>query len=229
VFRRPGCGGLRLDADLHVTVRGSAELAAAMARAAAAGLADLGITAHARPDADWFDAYVEMVRAAGTMARTRIHCGLELTLFGLDGRIDLSPSVHRRLSRVDYVVLMPAVAGDWRGGSRRPGPQQRAEAVTLAALRAAAGLPVPVVLAAPFPDEAGAETIRALGWACARAGVAIEVTERRRGPSIAVATTLAGAGATLVAGSGARSAADVGRYDHVRAVAEALGPVPRPS
>jgi histidinol phosphatase-like PHP family hydrolase len=230
VFRR-GCGELRLDADLHVTVRGPAELAAAMARAAARGLTDLGITAHARPDADWFDAYVEMVRAAGALARTRIHCGLELTLFGPDGRIDLSPSIHTRLSRVDYVVLMPAVAGNWHDGSGRPGPEQRAQAMTLAALRAAAGLPVPVVLAAPFPDEAGAdpETIRALGWACARAGVAIEVTERHRGPSIAVATTLAGAGATLVAGSGARSAADVGRYDHVRAVAEALGPEPQPS
>jgi hypothetical protein len=101
--------------------------------------------------------------------------------------------------------------------------------MTLAALRAAAGLPVPVVLAAPFPDDVGAETIRALGWACARAGMAIEVTERHRSPSIAVATVLAGAGATLVAASGARSAADVGRYDHVRAVAAALLPRPQPS
>ena len=211
----------RLDTDLHVVPAGvrGADLAAAMARAAAAGLTDLGIAAHARPDPDWFDGYVETVRAAAGVARTTIHCGLEVALLGPDGRTDLSPSLHRGLSRVDYVVLVPAPAADW-GDRARPG--RRAEIVTLAALRAAAGLAVPVVLAAPFPDEAGPDTLHALGWACARAGVAIEVSERRRTPSVPAATVLARAGVRLVAGSGARSAAAIGRWDHVRAVAAAV-------
>ena len=211
----------RLDADLHVVPAGvrGADPAAAMARAAAAGLTDLGIVAHARPDPDWFDGYVQTVRAAAGLARTTIHCGLELALLDPDGRTDLSPGLHIGLSRVDYVVLVPDPAAEW-GDQARPG--RRAETVTLAALRAAAGLPVPVVLAAPFPDEAGPETLHALGRACARAGVAIEVSERRRTPSVPAVTVLARAGARLVAGSGARSAAAIGRWDHVRAVAAAV-------
>lgn len=215
-------GGLRLDADLHVVpaaVRG-ADLAAALARAAASGLAHLGITAHARPDPDWYDRYVQTVRAAAALARTDVHCGLEVALLGPDGRTDLSPGIHAGLSRVDYVVLVPTPAADW--GARR------AEASTLAALRAAADLPVPVVLAASVPDALDPDTLHALGWACARAGVGIEVSERRRSPSVPAATVLARAGASLVAGSGARSAAAIGRWDHVRAVAAALAPVAHP-
>ena len=211
--------GLRLDADLHVVpaaVRG-ADLSAALARAAASGLAHLGITAHARPDPDWFDRYVQTVRAAAALARTEVHCGLEVALLGPDGRTDLSPSLHSGLSRVDYVVLVPAPAA-YRGDI--------AETTTLAALRAAADLSVPVMLAAPFPDELDPDTLHALGWACARAGVGIEVSERRRSPSAAAATVLARAGATLVAGSGARSAAAIGRWDHVRTVAGALAAAP---
>lgn len=217
--------GLRLDADLHVVpaaVRG-ADLAAALARAAASGLAHLGITAHARPDPDWYDRYVQTVRAAAALARTEVHCGLEVALLGPEGRTDLSPSVHRGLSRVDYVLLVPTPAADW--GDR---PRPRAEASTLAALRAAADLPVPVVLAASVPDGLDPDTLHALGWACARAGVCIEVSERRRSPSVPAATVLARAGASLVAGSGARSAAAIGRWDHVRAVAAALAPGAHP-
>jgi hypothetical protein len=216
---------LRLDSDLHVGPAGGrgGDLAAALARAAAGGLAHLGIAAPARPDPDWYDGYVQYVRAAAGVGRPAIHCGLEVTLLGPDGRTDLSPSVHNALSRVDYVVLVPDPDGDWGTGA---GP--RAEASTLAALRAAAGLPVPVLLAGPFPDEAGPDTLHALGWACARAGVAIVVSERRRSPSVLAAVALARAGARLVAGSGARSAGDVGRWDHVRAVAAALAPATAP-
>jgi hypothetical protein len=222
----PWWDGLRLDADLHVVpaaVRG-ADLAAALARAAASGLAHLGITAHVRPDPDWYDRYVQTVRAAAALARTDVHCGLEVALLGPDGRTDLSPSIHKGLSRVDYVVLVPTPAADW---GDRPGP--RAEASTLAALRAAADLPVPVVLAASIADALDPDTLHAVGWACARAGVGIEVSERRRSPSGPAATVLARAGASLVAGSGARSAAAIGRWDHVRAVAAALAPVSHPS
>jgi hypothetical protein len=108
---------------------------------------------------------------------------------------------------VDYVRLVPDLTAY----------------LTLTALDAAAALPVPVVLATPFGADAD---LAAIGRACARAGIAIEVTERRRTPSIAAATALHAAGARLVPGSGARTAADVGRYEHVRAVAAALAPDP---
>jgi hypothetical protein len=216
--------GLPLDADLHVVPAAGrgADLAAALARAAASDLAHLGIVVHPRPDPDWYDAYVQTVRAAAAVARTGVHCGLEVALLGPDGRTDLSPGIRGGLSRVDYVVLAPAPGADWGAG----GPGPRAETITLAALRAAAELSVPVVLAASFPDPAGPDTLHALGRACARAGIAIEVSERRRAPSVAAAVELARAGATLVAGSGARSAAGIGRWDHVRAVAAALDPAP---
>lgn len=243
-------GVLRLDADLHTspgTVQGRSGLAAALARAAASGLRELGVTAPARPEPGWTDAYVAAVRAAGALSPTRIHCGLQLGVLGTAGRLDLPRETRSRLSHVDYVVLVPGPGADWHRRSGRPEAERVVEDVLLASLRAAATLPVPVVLAAPFavlpglglderdvPDEAVGE----LGWACARAGVAIEVTERWRTPSARVARLLAGAGVTLTAGSAARSAADIGRWSYVRAVATALdgtdadaapaAPVPHP-
>lgn len=112
---------LRLDADVHVRV-GPADLPAALARAAATGLTDLGVTAR---DPDRFDAHVQAVRSAAGLTRTRVHCGLELA-------VDGSTDPHSAwLSYVDFVVLVAERGFD------------------AAVLHAAAALPVPVVLAGP--------------------------------------------------------------------------------
>jgi hypothetical protein len=202
--------GLSLDADLYVALPAHPArpaLAAAMARAAARGLSDLGVVAPVPPDPDALDAYVESVRTADSLTRTRIHCGLELRLLATG--TDLPATVAPRLSHVDFIRLVPELTAY----------------LTRTALAVAAALPVPVVLAGPFAADAD---LTALGRACADAGVAIEVTERRHSPSVAAALALHAAGATLVPGSGARTAADVGRYDHVRRVAAALAPGPHP-
>lgn len=197
--------GPRLDADLHARPTGLPGLAAAMAVAAARGLTDLGIAVPAPRDGDRFDAYVGAVRAAGALTRTRIHCGVELRLGA--GGLDLPAYLPARLSRVDYVILRP----------------DRRRHVTAAALRAAGVLGVPVLLAAPLPDPA------VLGAAGTRTALAVEVSERRRTPSVRDARRLADSGVILVAGSGASHAAGVGRWVHVRAVAAALGaPEPHP-
>ena len=198
---------LRLDADLHVPARDRIALAAAMARAVALGLTDLGIVAPPPAGPAALDRYVEAVRAAAAVCNIRIHCGLQLHLLP-DGAVDLPLTVASRLSHVDYVRLVP----EWPA---------RLTGSALAA--AAAALPVPVVLSGPLP---GGTDLAALGLVCARAGITVEVSERDRVPSVAAAAALHAAGATLVAGSGARTAAEVGRYAHVRTVAAALAPVP---
>ena len=198
---------LRLDADLHVRVA-PADLTAALARAAAVGLTDLGVTVR---DPDRFDDYVRAVRSAGGLSRTRVHCGLEIVA---DGSTDLDATLRRRLSYVDYVLLVAERGFD------------------AAALHAAGTLPVPVVLAGPVLADVPADVL-------ARAGVTVAVTERWRTPSAAVARALAAAGIPLVAGSAARRSSAVGRWEYVRTVAEALAarpgaaaapaPVPHPS
>jgi hypothetical protein len=197
---------LRLDADLFVPARDRAGLGAALARAAAARLTDLGIVAPVPAGPAELDRYVETVRAAAALSRTRIHCGLQLRLLD-GGRTDLPLTVASRLSHVDYVRLVPAPAA----------------ALTRAGIAVAATLPVRVVLAGPLAADADPA---AIARACADAGIAIEVSERRRVPSVGVAVALHAAGATLVAGSGARAAAEIGRYRHVREVAAALAPDP---
>ena len=212
----PGRVPLRLDADLHVTT-GPDGLPAVMARAAARGLAALGIVAAPGPDPGWLDRYLATVRAADAVSPVRISAGLRVALLDPYGRTDLPASVHRELSRVDRIVLVPA--GDW---------VRTGEDVVLAALRAAADLPGPLTLAGPLPELTG-DSAAATGSACARAGLTVEVTERWRSPSLPTARALAAAGALLSAGSAAPSAAGVGRWDHVRRVAAALAPVPHPS
>jgi histidinol phosphatase-like PHP family hydrolase len=230
----PLATGLDLGADLHVATTlsyGRATPAAAVARAVATGLRELGVADHVGPDPGWLDAYVATVRATAAVASVRVHCGLEIGLLDAAGALDLPAGVRPRLSRVDYVVLVPAGPAVVLRPRARPSAEQVVEDVLLAALRAAATLPVPVVLAGLFavlprfglherdvPDQA----VRELGWACGRAGVAIEVGERWRTPSPRVARLLDGAGVVLAAGSAARDAAEIGRWAHVRDVAAAL-------
>jgi hypothetical protein len=207
---------LRLDADLLVPL-GPAGPAAAMARAARSGLSELGLLVTAGPG-DLEDVLGE-VRAADAVGAARVTAGLRVALLDPYGRTDLHPDVHRRLARLDRVVLVPE--GDWATD---------AETVALAGLRAAADHPTRVVLTG-LTGDLPRDTAAAVGWACARAGVAIGVTERGRTPSVATAVGLARAGAVLVAGSDARTPAEIGRWQHVAAVAAALdvpAPVPHP-
>jgi hypothetical protein len=203
LFLRPPA--LRLDADIFVPARGRVALAAALARAAARGLTDLGIVAPVPAGPDGLDRHVEAVRAAADLSRVGVHCGLQLRLLD-GGRTDLPLTIATRLSHVDYVRLVPV----------------RTAALIRTSIAVAAALPVRVVLAGPFARDAD---LAAIGTACADAGIAIEVTERGRVPSVATAVALHAAGAALVAGSGARATAEIGRYEHVRAVAAALAPV----
>jgi histidinol phosphatase-like PHP family hydrolase len=234
----PPAAGLDLAVDLHVATTlsyGRATLAAAVARAVATGLRELGVADHVGPDAGWLDGYVATVRATAAVAPVRVHCGLEIGLLDAAGALDLPDGTRPQLSRVDYVVLVPAGPTIVRRPGTRPTAEQVIEDVLLAALRAAATVPVPTLLAGLFavlptfglderdvPDQA----VRDLGWACARAGVAVEVGERWRAPSPRVARLLAGAGVTLAAGSAARSVAEIGRWEHVRDVAAALAAAP---
>lgn len=234
VIPSPPASALDLGTDLHVATTlsyGRATLAAAVTRAAATGLRELGVADHLDPDPGWLDAYVAAVRAIATIAPLRVHCGLEIGLLDAAGGLDLPDAARARLSRVDYVVLVPAgpAVGQRAGG--RPSAERVVEDVLLAALRAAATLPVPAVLAGLFAALPGLalherdisdQAVRELGWACAQARVAVEVEERWRAPSARVARLLAGAGVTLTAGSGARTAAEIGRWAHVRDVAAAL-------
>jgi hypothetical protein len=189
-----------LRADRHVR----AELPAALARATAAGLTELGVVSAPLDDPDWLDAYVARVRAADALVPARVTAALALPL--PVPRL----TIHPRLSRVDGIVLVPD-------------PADPAEAVVAAAVRAAAGLPVPVTLAGLDTVPAGAAA------ALAAAGIAVEVTERWRTPPLEVAVALHAAGVELVAGSAARAAADVGRWVHARRIAAALAPVPHPA
>lgn len=236
----PAPPGLDLAADLHVSTTlsyGRMTAAAAVARAAATGLGALGIADHVGPDPAWLDRYLRTVRAVAGVAPLRVHCGLEIGLTDPAGGTDLPPGAYPRLSQVDYAVLVPAAPGLLAQASTRPGAERVVEDVLLAALRAAAGLPVPVVLAGLFavlprlglaeadlPDAA----VRELGWAAARAGLAVAVSERWQTPSPRVARLLRGQGVVLVAGSAARTAAAVGRWAHVRDVAAALPATPEP-
>lgn len=205
---------LRLDADLLVPLD-PAGPAAAMAGAARSGLTELGLVVTAGPDD--LEGALAACRAADAVSRARVTAGLRVALLDPSGRTDLHPDVHRRLSRVDRVVLVPV--GGWAVD---------AEAVGRAALRAAADYPTRVVLTG-LAGDLPRDTTAALGWACARAGVAIGVSERGRTPAAATAVGLARAGAVLVAGSDARTPAEVGRWRHVAAVAAALdGPAPVP-
>lgn len=222
---------LDLGADLGVTSTfsvGLSSVAALAARATARGLREVGIADAAGRASEWFDAYVAAIRAADAVCAARLRCGLAVGVLDVRGRLDLPADVGAQLSRLDHVLLRPYA------GPARPGTERAVEDRLLAAVRAAAALPVPAILATPFAGlderELPDATVREFARALARAGLPVLVDERLRSPGRRVATLLAGAGVRLVAGSGARSAADLGRWEHVAAVAAALpaGPDRRP-
>jgi hypothetical protein len=116
----------------------------------------------------------------------------------VDGSAEPDP---RLLAHVDHVVL---AAGAGFGAT---------------VLHAVAALRLPVVVAGPVLADLPAAAL-------ARAGVAVEVTERWRTPGIAAARALAAAGVPLVAGSAAADPTAVARWAHTRLVAAALTRVP---
>lgn len=236
---------LDLTADLHTHTTfssGRCTVAGVVARAALGGLCEVGVSDRAPAVDGWLEWYTSSVRQIRAVSAMSVRCGLETEPLGLRGQLDLPAD----LDGVDYVLLAgdrlpgpdgPRPAEEVRRAlaTGRTDPRQVLDQVLLVTERAVNRMRVPTVVSFPFRvlravglDHLATDAAGEVARICLATGAGVEVGERHGCPSVPVALLLAGAGVPLVAGSGATTAEEVGRWSHLSAVAAALSAVPLP-
>ncbi|MFE5240340.1 MULTISPECIES: PHP domain-containing protein [unclassified Streptomyces] len=232
-----------LGTDLHTHTDfsdGRDPLDQVVAAAETAGLHTLVLTDHVRADTTYLPAYVAAVRAARATTSVRLVCGVEAKILDTDGRIDLPED----LTGVEHIALadhrFPLPDGPAHPGTVRAlvdeGKLTSSEALRLlvqATARAVTRIPpgrgahlahLFSVLPKSGLDEDDVDEVllAPLAVACREHGIAVELNEKWRCPSVRTATLLSRAGVTLAAGSDAHRADAVGLFPWVsQALAEA--------
>lgn len=245
-MRPPSRPPVRLDRDLHTHTTfsdGAGPVAATVAAAEAAGLAEVGLSDHVRAGTDWLPGYVAEVRRVAAAAPLPVSCGVEVKILDTAGRLDLPAD----LSGVEYVLVadhqVPLPTGPARPADVRQAlvagrltPAAVVEHLVAATAAAVAGCPRPAGLAHLFSvlpkiglteDDVPDDAVRALGSACLAAGAWVEVNEKWRCPSVRVARLLHEQGVALGGGSDAHRPESVGGWSYARDVLTALLPARR--
>ena len=219
-----------LDQDYHVHSLFSNDAHSSpeenLAEAEWMGLRTLCLVDHVRSSSTHVPDLVAMVRALRPRSGIEILCGVEAKLLDRSGALDLPPHAG-----VDHVMIAdhqfpseqgPVTAAEVRerlarGLLRADGV---VECLVDASIAAMSAVERPV-LAHPFSffsrvgisEALVADTqIRRLAAAARDSGALIEVNEKWSCPSARLIAALHGAGATLVAGSGAHHCSEVGFY-----------------
>ncbi|GGY70384.1 histidinol-phosphatase [Streptomyces omiyaensis] len=227
-------GPPRTDLHTHTDFSDGHDTLEAVVRAGAeAGLDTLVVTDHVRADTTYLPAYAAAVRAARADAPLALVCGVEAKILDTEGRIDLPAD----LTGIEHIALAdhrfplpdgPAHPDTVRAllGEGRLAPDEALRLLVLATARAVERVPAgrtahvahlfSVVPKAGL-DEAAVDgaLLEPLVRACRARGVAVELNEKWRCPSVRTARLLHRAGVRLGAGSDAHRAGDVGRFPWV--------------
>ncbi len=202
-----------------------------LAMAVERGLRSLGFTDHVRADTAWLPDYVAHVATLRRSAPIEVLCGVEAKMLDTAGRLDLPED----LSGVDYVAIadhqMPTADGpihpDVMAVRIRSGglsPAHAVESLVAAMEEAVANAPRRPMLAHAFSllpkiglgeRDLPPKLLQRLAQTLRRAGALVEANEKWRCPQPVTLDVLARAGVTLVAGSDAHAASDVGRFPWV--------------
>jgi hypothetical protein len=204
-----------------------------VAAAEQAGLRELTLADQAGPDTPWLPAYLATIQRARGRTDVVLRAGVEVEAITYDGWL----AIPHDLTGLEVVSVaigalpMPSGLADPAtvramvdaGLLRVSDVVEMLVSVTGRALERM-GRYAPTRLARPLeflarmgvPDHSvGAEGLAELADACVRTGTLVEVSERHRSPSVAVAAAFAGAGVRLVPASDARQARDLGRWRYL--------------
>lgn len=229
---------LTIDLHTHSDVTDGADAPETMAYAArGAGLDVWALSDHVRADSTWVDDYVSRVRRI-RVDGLEIRCAVEAKILDRTGHLDLPPL----RSTLDHVLVadhqFPGPGGPMHprevgrllreGGLR---PADVLETLVTATAGAIATSPFPPVVAHLFSllpktglgeDWVTGEHLDTLAAACRAADARVEINEKWRCPSPAVAAGLVRRGVDLVVGSDAHAVGQLGAGAYVRAVADEL-------
>ncbi len=231
---------LRLDEDHHVHSTfsdGKGTIVDNIAQAERRGLKTLVCVDHVRRDTDWLPGFVAAAKACADGTDVRILVGVEAKILDADGHLD----VPTRLDGVDKIYAadhqMPLPGGCRPArpvremlADGRLSPNGVMELLVRATCRAMCRHPGLVVahLFSVLPKlglnerDVPSTLVCELAAAAVATGSSFEVDERWRCPSSRTVRLLLACGAEVVASTDSHRAEDVGRYEFVREVAQAV-------
>jgi putative hydrolase len=234
----------RLDADHHLHTRfsdGHDSPADMLREARTSRLRTVVLTDHVRRDTAWLAHYTAAVRAvSATFPGLRVVCGVETKILDTAGRLDLPSDVtgvehvaiaDHRFPLADGPVAPEEVAARLTAGQLTA--EQVLDALTEATVRSTSAVPAGrgrhlahlfsvLPKAGLSEDDVGERRIARIADACRATDTAVEINEKWRCPSVRTACLLHRAGVRLIAGSDAHRAADVGAWDYVATIADAI-------
>lgn len=238
---------LRGDFHVHSTFSDDARstLAENIAAASAAGLTRVRLTDHVRGSTTWVPEFVAAVAAEPVPEGLTVLTGVEAKLLDASGAVDTPAGLTIGAGGVDAVVIgdhqFPGTDGPWSPEETRRriadglSADDALDLLVEASIRAMertrhAQLAhwfsiLPKVGLAE--DQLGAGRLSAWAAAAAATGTIVEVNEKWACPGPAAVLALREAGARIVASTDSHDAADVGRYDRVTAVLDAVDALER--
>jgi putative hydrolase len=233
-----------LEGDYHVHSTFSDDarstLAENIAAAHRSGLRTVRLTDHVRASTAWVPEFVAAVAAEPVPDGLTVLTGVEAKLLDASGAVDTPAGLVVGAGGVDAIVIgdhqFPGTDGPWSPETTRErlaGGLSADDALDLlieASIRAMERTPhaqlahwfsiLPKVGLAE--DQLGDARLAAWAAAAAATGTIVEVNEKWACPGPAAVRALRGAGARIVASTDSHDAADVGRYDRVAAMLDAV-------
>lgn len=233
---------LRGDYHVHSTFSDDARstLAENIAAAHRAGLRTVRLTDHVRAATAWVPEFVAAVAAEPVPDGLTVLTGVEAKLLDVTGAVDTPADLVVGPGGVDAVVIgdhqFPGTDGPWSPEATRErlaaglSADDALDLLIEASIRAMEGTPhaqlahwfsiLPKVGLAE--EQLDASRLAAWAGAAAATGTIVEVNEKWACPGPHAVRALRAAGARIVASTDSHDAADVGRYDRVSAVLDAV-------
>lgn len=229
---------LRGDHHVHSTFSDDAvsTLAENVAAAHAAGLSELRLVDHVRSSTSWVPEFLAAVAALEVPEGLTVHTGVEAKILDASGSLD----VPRDLGVVDRILIadhqFPGPDGPWspttaiermREGLSADDALDLLTEALIAAMRRHPGNQLAhcfSILPKVGLDEAqlGSERLTAWAEAAAATDTLVEVNEKWGCPGPVALAAARTAGVRLVASTDSHAAAEVGRYERVTALLDAV-------